>query len=687
MNTFFHLTSKDPERKCHIIKPFTVSKLNAEVLSNGKVRTENAILNLKKKIISITNASKGELALCCKNPVGQDYNNELLTSFRELFPSVREIRKGGKIQHLEVSTIPILEKNKGWQQLTPYHVCKLTTAYLKPIKGKYAQYKALNLTEDCYTANCDNQNTFTLERLLGEETNPIEYSYYDDLKMYQSLEDANLDYIKIYLFKYNAINKVLTNDDFGNYIIHVATKYYNKKVYNLIVAMRPNVNVVNSDGDTPLHVACLHGKVDCLNELFKLGAEVDMQNNKGMTPLMMAVQFHDNNPKKSNPLNDFRLSPVAIMVKALLNKGANINTTNNKGETVLHIIIKHGQTSPHLSMMVRMLMENGVDVSIKDNNGKTALELTGNKVKKLEKNKISEILPTNDNINSEGFQVSTQNETDFTTRELELKEIQTMLFNQMIRNNADKYSGYINVSEIPAGAPVEVLNYVCSGSNPEIQGIEDKEKCERLGGAFTKVKNPTTKVKLELIPESDKLILAEEEEDLYLDKYPESVLEQELPEEIRQINQMPEFNNNISDNINSKTTKTLQNDTYVDRDDMIQVPMKNGNLQSNANANATNLNNKRQKDNFKSGDNTNKQGNMLLSESESEHPEIASSSELTSSITNAMDNSKLYMINTKSNISKSAFAQRTKSFVYNNIVGIIVVIILLIALIKLMLSR
>ena len=191
MNTFFHLTSEDPERKCHIIKPFTAGKLNTEILSNGKVRTENAILNLKKKIVSITNAKKGDIGLCCKNPIGQDYNKELLTSFRELFPSVREIKEGGKIKYLELSTEAILEQNKGWQQLTPYHVCKLTTAYLEPITGKSNQYRAKMLTNDCYTTNCDNQNTLSLEQLLGEETNPIEYSYYDDLKLVQLIEDGN----------------------------------------------------------------------------------------------------------------------------------------------------------------------------------------------------------------------------------------------------------------------------------------------------------------------------------------------------------------------------------------------------------------------------------------------------------------------------------------------------------------
>jgi hypothetical protein len=684
MNTFFHITSEDPERKCHLIKPFTSSKLNAEILSNGKVRTENAILNLKKKIIAITNAKEGQIGLCCKNPIGQDYNKELLASFRELFPSVREIKEGGKIKYLEVSTEPVLEQYKGWQQLTPYHVCKLTTANLEPITGRYNHYRVENLTNDCYTSNCDNQLTLSLEQLMGEETNPIEYSYYDDLKLVQSIEDGNLEYIKSYLFKYNAINNVLTHDDFGNYIIHIATRYYNKKVFDLIVAMRPNVNVENTDGDTPLHIACLYGKVDAINELYKLGAEVNAKNKKGFTPLMMVVQYKDNNKKeqknKSNPFDDFRLTPVAIMIKSLITKGANINATNNKGETVLHIIVKEGQTSTHLSMIVRMLMENGVDVEIKDKEGKTALAVTG------------ELIGDYDNLNEvkEPFQVKSVGSGDLMDREVELREIQTMLFNQTVRNNADKYSTYVNVSEIPEGAPIEVLNYMCSGSNPEIQGIEDKEKCERLGGAFTKVKNPTTKVKVELIQESDRMILAEQEEDLYLDKYPESLPLKELPEEIKQINQKPRFSNNVSNNMNSNNTKTIKNDTYVDRDSMINIPMKNGKLVTNDNKKQNSFTNilgdtnddNKNDNNDNNDDNDN---NMLLNKTEDTHPIMISSVDLTNSINDAMNNSNSLMLGSKSNISKVGFMENNKKFLKDNAIGIVLILILLIALIKLFL--
>lgn len=683
MNSFYHLTSKDPERQCHIIKPFTVSKLNNDTLNNGKVRTQEAIEKLKKKIININNSREGILGLCCKNPVSQQYNKTLLKTFNDIFPSVREVREGGDIIYLELSTEPILDKSKGWQPLKPYHLCKLTSATLKPLNNNYGTtYKAINLVEDCYTSNCDNEDTLTLEGLLKEEVNPIEYSYYDDLKMYQSLEDGNLDYIKTYLFKYNKINKPLTNDDLGNYIIHIATKYYRKNIYVLILALRPNINVKNSYGDTPLHIACKFGHIEAVNELLKNNAEVNASNNKGMTPLMMAVQYKDKNPKKNNPLNDFRLSYVAIMIKGLLRKGADINKVNKDGNSVLHIYIKHGQTTTHFALITKMLLDNGADINITNNKGLTALELTSNEIKYMNE---SDSLRKAREFVEEGFTVDEVAEGDLKPRELGLREIQTMLFNQEIKSNSNKYSKYINVSEIPKGAPIEVLNYVCSGSNPDIYGLENKEKCERLGGIFIKVKKPTTKVKLELLPESDKRILAEEQDKLYYNKFPESILKRDLPKEITQLNMKKEPS---LKNINSNTTseKRVDDEVYVDRDNML--PKKDLNNFDSVKYNSikkTSQKNEKFKNNNPNFNEKSKQknkNNNLIDANDTEPPVFYSSKELSKSVNNAYNNSNKYMLNPKSNISKQQFNDKLTHFLKKNYIGIILLVILLIFLIN-----
>lgn len=41
-----------------------------------------------------------------------------------------------------------------------------------------------------------------------------------------------------------------------------------------------NVNVVNSDGQTALHIACLYDKPDCVKALLAAGADANVQGGR-----------------------------------------------------------------------------------------------------------------------------------------------------------------------------------------------------------------------------------------------------------------------------------------------------------------------------------------------------------------------------------------------------------------------
>ena len=50
------------------------------------------------------------------------------------------------------------------------------------------------------------------------------------------------------------------------------------------------LNVQNVDGDFPLHTAIRNGNVDCVQMLLDNGAEVNLTNHKGQTPLHLAAE-------------------------------------------------------------------------------------------------------------------------------------------------------------------------------------------------------------------------------------------------------------------------------------------------------------------------------------------------------------------------------------------------------------
>ena len=125
-----------------------------------------------------------------------------------------------------------------------------------------------------------------------------------------------------------------------------------------------------------------------------------------------------------------------------------------------------------------------------------------------------------------------------------------MIFNNILRNNPNKYSNYISVDDIPKGAPIEILDTVCYGDG--MTGNEDSEECIAKGGQLVKIKNKTTKIKLELTPENDVDIDAVNQKDLYYKKIQDKIPFGTIPANINN------YNNNVN---NSIKNGTIQNTT------------------------------------------------------------------------------------------------------------------------------
>ena len=129
-----------------------------------------------------------------------------------------------------------------------------------------------------------------------------------------------------------------------------------------------------------------------------------------------------------------------------------------------------------------------------------------------------------------------------------------MLFNNILRNNPNKYTGYISVDDIPKGAPIEILDTVCVGTG--MSGNEDSEDCISKGGQLVKIKNKTTKIKLELTPDNDIDIDKVDDKDLYYKKKPIRIPNGTIPSNIN------DYNNNVKNNTNTNTVPQTTGITY-----------------------------------------------------------------------------------------------------------------------------
>lgn len=119
----------------------------------------------------------------------------------------------------------------------------------------------------------------------------------------------------------NINNIVIKNTNTGNKITSVNK---NRKI---------NINMINSDGYTPLHIAALNGNIELIELFISNGAIPSMKTIKtGETPLHLACKF--------NKYNALKL----LLSKLIYNKNSKtincVDVKDNFGDTILHLATK-----------------------------------------------------------------------------------------------------------------------------------------------------------------------------------------------------------------------------------------------------------------------------------------------------------------------------------------------------------
>jgi ankyrin repeat protein len=164
------------------------------------------------------------------------------------------------------------------------------------------------------------------------------------------------------LLKYGANPDILERRNTMN-LLHVAAK---KNAASAIIKMLidAGISVDSQDGwgRTPLQVAVDHACTRAVCLLLRYGANANFKNTnqywKGWTPLFYAA-------KHKNSRNDKK-----VIIRALVNNGAQVDATNDVGETPLLYAVSRGAIK-----QAQVLLENGANIMARDSNGKTVLHL------------------------------------------------------------------------------------------------------------------------------------------------------------------------------------------------------------------------------------------------------------------------------------------------------------------------
>ncbi len=158
-----------------------------------------------------------------------------------------------------------------------------------------------------------------------------------------------------------------------------------------------DVNIVNKDIETALHLAAMNGNAAIIELLLNRGIEINRSNNMHRTALHIAalydnleavqllvdrgVEVDATDQDGETALHIAAATNTADMVEALLRGNADIDAPGNEGRTALHEAVR-GNDSEMLRKVIRVLLNHNADVTIEDDLEYTALdwaEETGNK--------------------------------------------------------------------------------------------------------------------------------------------------------------------------------------------------------------------------------------------------------------------------------------------------------------------
>ncbi len=478
MDEYRNLTCKSAIKYCNVIKP--TQRANYTNLPN----------EIQETYKRICTTNDGTMAICCDKTMvaTTDEGRAFLSAIKKKYPRIKINRNRGSdttIDSIELykPDAPPGLVSQATEQITPHILCKIANATIQPL-NKYADV-ATNLTEDCYTDNCDNlEREITIDHLQGKGGPATETAthdrYVNDLKLAEYIADNNEFGLREYIRKYGKIDHPLIHDEQKNRIIHLVAQHNMTEGLNILMALDANINVKNIDGDTPLHVALRNGAINVVEILLQQGANTAEKNKAGETPIFAALNTRDNIPVGSKLRN----------LRTMYNSGASLFVADGKNNNLLHYTIINIGDAGDRYEIAEYLIRNGVDLMRKNTAGKIPLDLVADTA--------------------------------------ENQALITLMRNMMFKQKYNSARGTFHGS-VPVGSPVDIDAGICfgrKGISPDLPPAD----CIAAGGQYGKASLDAIQFDIEYPPAN----VADEE--LHSPKAQNPIVVNTLPAEIVELN-------------------------------------------------------------------------------------------------------------------------------------------------------
>lgn len=144
------------------------------------------------------------------------------------------------------------------------------------------------------------------------------------------------------------INALIQNDEInrvnadGSSALHIAASSNNSNILSQLIANGARVDLVDNYGNTPLHYAAQTSNANLITHLLAAGASPNVQNSEGQTPILLSTLAEEVGYKT---------------LRALIDGGGDVNISQHNGYSPIHFAADKG-----LLEQVKLMISSGADV-------------------------------------------------------------------------------------------------------------------------------------------------------------------------------------------------------------------------------------------------------------------------------------------------------------------------------------
>jgi len=246
----------------------------------------------------------------------------------------------------------------GWKEDNPEFIAHHLSSYFSDRSEKERLTVTKEMIEkklrwDVITADLDaiKEAVYTYGCHLDKEKNYLHLAC-SISKQFATQEEIK-EIVEFFIHEQLDINQI-DKDGFTPLMEAIKKQYYDIAIMLINHGADPNIGADNYQ-KTPLHLAASKNHPELCRLIIEKGGDVNKKSKRGRTPL--------------------NLTENILVTNYLLDAGADVNATDDKGNTAFHYNVSSLQWNDRNFDLVKLYIKKGADLSLPNSDGMTPLEV------------------------------------------------------------------------------------------------------------------------------------------------------------------------------------------------------------------------------------------------------------------------------------------------------------------------